>query len=125
MKNSIMLNHETKSIVITKAFSKNASTYGTTEYKELIKIKNDFRDYQIVVKSAPKRKRGINDISLADMEAYIKKHDDERESIMTTFNSMVNEKAGENLKRTSFFTIKKWFFEQYPELKPTNESEAA
>ena len=125
MKNSIMLNHETKSIVITKAFSKNASTYGTTEYKALIKIKNDFRDYQIVVKSAPKRKRGINDISLADMEAYIKKHDDERESIMTTFNSMVNEKVGENLKRTSFFTIKKWFFDQYPELKPTNESEAA
>ena len=125
MKNSIMLNHETKSIVITKAFSKNASTYGTTEYKDLIKIKNDFRDYQIVVKSAPKRKRGINDISLADMEAYIKKHDDERESIMTTFNSMVNEKVGENLKRTSFFTIKKWFFDQYPELKPTNESEAA
>lgn len=125
MKNSIMLNHETKSIVITKAFSKNASTYGTTEYKELIKIKNDFRDYQIVVRSVPKRKRGINDISLTDMETYIQKHDDEEKSIMSTFKSMVNEKAGENLKRTSFFTIKKWFFEQYPELKPTNESEAA
>lgn len=125
MKNSIMLNHETKSIVITKAFSKNASTYGTIEYKELIKIKNDFRDYQIVVRSTPKRKRGINDISLTDMETYIQKHDDEEKSIMSTFKSMVNEKAGENLKRTSFFTIKKWFFEQYPELKPTNESEAA
>lgn len=125
MKNSIMLNHETKSIVITKAFSKNASTYGTTEYKDLIKIKNDFRDYQIVVRSVPKRKRGINDISLTDMETYIQKHDDEEKSIMSTFKSMVNEKAGENLKRTSFFTIKKWFFEQYPELKPTNESEAA
>lgn len=125
MKNSIMLNHETKSIVITKAFSKNASTYGTTEYKELIKIKNDFRDYQIVVRSVPKRKRGINDISLTDMETYIQKHDDEEKSIMSSFKSMVNEKAGENLKRTSFFTIKKWFFEQYPELKPTNESEAA
>ena len=125
MTNSIMLNHETKSIVITKAFSKNASTYGTTEYKELIKIKNDFRDYQIVVRSVPKRKRGINDISLTDMETYIQKHDDEEKSIMSTFKSMVNEKAGENLKRTSFFTIKKWFFEQYPELKPTNESEAA
>jgi hypothetical protein len=120
-----MLNHETKSIVITKAFSKNASTYGTTEYKDLIKIKNDFRDYQIVVRSVPKRKRGINDISLTDMETYIQKHDDEEKSIMSTFKSMVNEKAGENLKRTSFFTIKKWFFEQYPELKPTNESEAA
>ena len=125
MKNSIMLNHETKSIVITKEFAKHASIYNSPEYKELLDIKNDFNDYQIVVRSAPKRKRGINDISLADMEAYIKKHDDEKESIMTAFKSMVNEKAGENLKRTSFFAIKKWFFDQYPKLKPANGSEAA
>ena len=125
MKNSIMLNHENKTIVITKEFSKKASTYGTTEYKELLKIKNDFRDYQIVVRSAPRRTHSINDITLADMRAYIKKHDDEEKSIMAKFESMVNEKTGEKLIRTSFFAIKKWFFEQYPDLKKKDETEAA
>lgn len=126
MKNTaVQLNHENKTIVITKEFSKSASTYGTTEYKELLEIKKDFGDYQIVVRSTPRRKRGINDITLTDMKAYIKKHDKEDNSIMAVFESMVNEKTGENLKRTSFFTIKKWFFEQYPDLKKKDETEAA
>lgn len=123
--NAVQLNHENKTIVITKEFSKSASTYNTPEYNELIEIKKNFNNYQIVVRSAPKRKRGINDITLANMRAYISKHDDENKTIMAEFDSMVNEKSGENLKRTSFFAIKKWFFEQYPDLKKKDESEAA
>jgi hypothetical protein len=36
---------------------------------------------------------------------------------MKKFLEYKNEEAGENLEKTSFFKVKKWFFETYPELK--------
>ena len=118
-KTMVKINHEDRSIIIAKAFAKKASTYGTSEYKMLMEIKNDNKDYKIVVKSAPKKKVGNNDITIEDMRAYIEKHDEDG-SIMKEFDLMANEKKGENLKRTNFFVIKKWFFEQYPDLKSSS-----
>lgn len=117
MRNEIMFNHEDRTIIITtKAFAKKASVYGTNEYKMLMKIKNDNRDYKVIVKSSPKRKSGTDRVTLDDMRAYIEKHDEDG-SIMKEFDMLINEKKGDNLKRTTFFVIKKWFFEQYPDLK--------
>ena len=116
MKNNVRINHADNSIVITKAFSQKASKYGSEEYKLLKTIREDYVGYTIVVNHSTKRSSGINNIKLADMEAYIKKHDKDG-NLLATFNGMVNEERGENLKRTNFFKIKKWFFETYPDLK--------
>lgn len=117
MKNDVKFSHEDRTIIITtKTFAQKASIYGTEEYKMLMKIKNDNRDYKVVVKSSPKRKNGTDRVTLDDMRAYIEKHDEDG-SIMKEFDLMTNEQKGDNLKRTSFFAIKKWFFEQYPDLK--------
>jgi hypothetical protein len=115
-KTMVKINHEDRTIIITKAFAKEASTYGTPKYKQLMEIKNDNKDYKVVVKNTVKRKSENDHITLTDMRAYIEKHDSDK-SIIEEFERMVNEKKGDNLKRTSFFAIKKWFFEQYPDLK--------
>jgi hypothetical protein len=44
---------------------------------------------------------------------------------MAQFKAMVDEEVGENLNRTSFFAIKKWFFEQYSDLKPDTQNAKA
>ena len=117
MANAIRLNHDDHTIIITKDFAKKSGIPGSNEYKDLMKIKRENRDYNVVVRTTTKRKDGTSKITTAKMRAYISKHDDDKGSIMAQFNEMVNEKVGENFNRTSFFAIKKWFFEQYSDLK--------
>lgn len=122
MANAIRLNHDDHTIIITKDFAKKSSIPGSNEYKALMQIKRDNRDYGVVVRTTPRRKDGTSKITTAKMRAYISKHDDAKGTIMAQFDAMVNEKSGENLERTRFFTIKKWFFEQYPDLTPNNNA---
>ena len=122
MANAIRLNHDDHTIIITKDFAKKSGIPGSNEYKELMNIKRENRDYNVVVKVTTRRKDGTSKITKAKMRAYISKHDDDKGTIMAQFNAMVNEKVGENLDRTSFFAIKKWFFEQYSDLKPHTEN---
>lgn len=117
MKNTVKIENGTKTIVITKAFEKKARIYGTSEYKMLVDIKKENPGYEVVVRATSDRKTGMNKITLDDMRAYIQKHEDQGCERMKQFDAMVNEEKGENLKRTSFFAIKNWFFEQYPNLK--------
>lgn len=116
--NAIRLNHDDHTIIITKDFAKKSGNPTTNEYKDLMRIKNQNRDYTVVVKTTTKRNDGTSKITKAKMKAYISKHDDENGTIMAQFEAMVKEEVGENLNRTSFFAIKKWFFEQYSDLKP-------
>ena len=115
MKN-IRIAYEERTIVITKKFAKEASKYGSDEYKILKKIREDNPGYKVVVRETSKTTSSINRVTLAAMENYISKHDETGE-IMKKFLAYKNEEAGENLKKTSFFKIKKWFFETYHELK--------
>lgn len=113
--NALTLRHENKSIVITKDFAKKSSNPNNAEYQKLADVKRVYADYTVIVRAVSKKNSKTNKITRANMKAYISKHDDDG-SIMAKFEAMVNEKAGENLQRTSFFAIKKWFFEQYPDL---------
>ena len=113
---NVRISHENNTIVITKAFAKKASVYGSDAYEELRKIKLDNPDYKVEVRAVSKTTSSTNKITLATMENYIAKHDATGE-VMKQFNALRNEELGENLQKTTFFQIKKWFFEIYPELK--------
>ena len=123
--NAIRLNHDDHTIIITNDFAKKSGNPTTNEYKDLMRIKNQNRDYTVVVKTTTKRNDGTSKITKAKMKAYISKHDDENGTIMAQFKAMVDEEVGENLNRTSFFAIKKWFFEQYSDLKPDTQNAKA
>ena len=116
MKN-IIANFERQTLTITKAFSKKASVYGTPAYKELAEAKRDNPNFKIIVKANTKSVSSANKVTLSMMENYIAKHDETGE-IMAKFNSLRHEEVGENLQRTTFFQIKKWFFDTYPDLRP-------
>lgn len=113
--NALTLRHENKSIVITKDFAKKSGNPKNAEYQELANVKQVYTDYTVIVRAVSKKNSKASKITLANMKAYISKHDNDG-SIMMKFEAMVNEEVGENLQRTSFFAIKKWFFEQYPDL---------
>lgn len=117
---NVRIDFQRETIIITKAFAKSAGIYGTDEYKSLKEMKSDFPEFKIEVRTAPKKTSSTNKITLVTMENYIKKHDTDG-TIMAKFEELKNEESGDNLRKTSFFEIKKWFFETYPELKSSND----
>jgi len=116
--NAVRINHNERTIVITKKYAKLASVYDNTEYRQLEEIKKVYPNYQVIVREVSKKSSVSSRLTLRTMENYIKMHDDDGK-IMEEFKKMRDEKAGENLEKTSFFEIKKWFFATYPELKKT------
>ncbi len=116
-KYTVKIDHARKEIVIAKKLVKKSSVYGSDEYKYVMKLMNEHAGYSIVTRDFAPRKTGADRTTLNDMRAYIQKHDDAEGTLIAEFEAMVNEKKGDNFKRTSFFVIKKWFFAQYPDLK--------
>lgn len=112
----ITLNHENQTIVITKAFAKLCSIPSNNEYDELKTIRIDNPGYTVVVRQTSKKSSSTNKITHKTIENYILRHDPTGE-IMKAYLQYKNEAVGENLHKTTFFQIKKWFFKTYPELK--------
>lgn len=114
---TVKIDHVRKEIVVSKELAKKASVYGKEEYKYVMKLMNEHAGYSIATRDSAPRKTGADKTTLKDMRAYIQKHDDAEGTLIAEFDAMVNEEKGDNFKRTHFFAIKKWFFEQYPDLK--------
>ena len=97
-----------KRIEITKAFSDKASHFGSQEYHALRVVMNDLPEFQIVVKSAPKRQshNPHYGMTYSYMEAFIAAADPSG-SAMEDF---------EMLRRMcNFFEVRKWFIIRFPE----------
>ena len=113
---NVTLNHADNTIVITKAFAKASANPKSNEYKDLKTLRSENPDYTVVVRQVTKKATQNNRITHKTMENYISKHDATGE-IMKKYLALKNEEVGENLQKTTFFQIKKWFFETYPTLK--------
>ena len=114
--NAVRISHEERTIVITKKYAKLASAYDSNAYRELKEIKKVYPNYQVIVREVAKKSTVSSRLTLRTIENYIKMHDADGK-IMEEFKSKRDEKTGENLEKTTFFEIKKWFFATYPELK--------
>lgn len=113
---NITLNRNNRTIIISKAFEKKASKYGTPEYNELVEVQRDNAGFKVVVKAPAKTSSKTSRITLSDIKRYISFHDDENNSKMEELERMCNAKAHGEINNKSFFEIKKWFFEKFPEV---------
>lgn len=110
------INFANNTIEISKAFASKAKIYGSDEYNLLVKVRKENADFAVVVVSVAKKPTKNSRITLADMKRYISFHDDEQKSKMSEFEAMRNAKENGELQAKSFFEIKKWFFEAFPEV---------
>lgn len=106
-----------KTIVVSKEFYKQASFYGSDEYKMLVEIQATHPSFKIVVKSV-KKNDPFKRLTLEFMKAYIVEHDTDG-SIQETFNVLSGKQEGEDgkLGMVSFFALKEWFLNTYPEIQ--------
>lgn len=102
---NIIINYKKSTIEISKSFEKKARTYGSSEYQELCKVRNEFPDYRLVVK-ANKSSNAFKGMNYDFMTEYMSKHDNAEERLAEF------KKLCEN--NLSYGEIKQWFIEKYP-----------
>ena len=122
MTNSVMVISKTRTIVITKAFEKAASVFGSDEYKVLQAAKNDNPGYRVITKckkASDKKSDHNKGLSYKYMEKYILTHDDESKSVMKEYmslRSLTPEAQERGLDSADYSDIKNWFLDKFPEI---------
>ena len=115
--NSLHLNHKAQTIEMTKAFYKEASTFGSKAYKTLNEARRDFPTYDLVIlrQKAKDSHKGLN---LDYMKKYIDDHD-ETGKIKEIFEECTTTKKDKLalVDGISFLDLRDWFFVQFPETK--------
>lgn len=120
-----IVNRTNRTITITKAYNTKASIYGTIEYDTLTKIQSQNPGFRVVVQAPTRKSIPLGKITYAQMEKYIKSHDDDDKSIWNEYLKLrgktdkdedENENEDEIRVKVSatFFEVKKWFSNQYP-----------
>ena len=111
------INYEAKSIIITKEEAKKANKINTVVFNELMKYRNAFPQFEIVVKATQKSKRRTNENKGLDykfMESYILAHDIDG-TIMAKFVEVKNEAIALSMVKetTPFIIVRDWFLAQF------------
>ena len=114
---NISINFNESEIIISKAFHKRASIYGTDEYKVLRKARKENPKFEIVINE--NQKKSYNGLTFKRMEAYIQTQPNS-EANLKEFRA-VQEIA--EAKGAKYPLTKKWFFKTFPEYKLNDVSE--
>ena len=112
------INFAVRSIELTAAEMKKAQKYGSDMYKELCTARRDNPGFKVVEVKAKKSKNDFSDLTMKDIKVYVEKHgtDEQKEHFAFISKRRITE-DGEYVEAQSFFEIKKWFLNEFPELK--------
>ena len=112
------INYEKKAIELTTAEMKEAKKFGSDMYKDLREARNDNPGFRVVEVKAKKSKNDFSDLNMKTIKAYVEKRgsDEQKANFKFISQKTINE-DGEYVEAQSFFEIKKWFLEEFSELK--------
>ena len=117
------INYEAKTIELTKAENKAASTFGSEMYKVLREARQDNPSFTVVVSKRTHNGK-YKGLDYDYMERYIAAHDDEEGSKMKAFNTLRG-KANDDLEKVvggaSYGEIKEWFLATFKEIAEYNQ----
>ena len=110
MKN-IKIDFDRNEAIVTKAFQKKATTYGTPEFRQWREIRNEFPNIQMVVKS--NRTSDIYNTTYEKMEKYINTFDNAE----TILEEMAKVKERSKIQRNPHRYVLAWFEQMFPNYK--------
>lgn len=103
----MIINEKTKTIELTADEMKKArNPKNEDEYNDLQKVRHDYPGFRVIQKTRRKSKSALVKLDLATIESYVNARGNDQQK-----------RDLSNLLNVSFFVIKKWFFEQFPEVK--------
>ena len=114
----MFINEKRVSIELTTAEMKEARKFGTKEYRDLQEARRDYPNFAVVEKKS-KNKSDFANLNLKTIKDYVAKHgnDEQKESLDFMTKKRVDAESGEYSEPVSFFEIKNWFLNEFPELK--------
>lgn len=115
--NEIKVVFESKTILVTKAFMKDAQVYDSKAYRKLMKIQDKHPDFEVETVSARKKPTGrkvhFRGLTYKYMEEYIKAHDQAEERMKAFEETKLRAKPTSN----PYKQVQDWFLKIYPEMK--------
>ncbi|MCI9449696.1 MAG: hypothetical protein HFE30_05525 [Clostridiales bacterium] len=115
MTNNITINFTKKTIELSATYGKKAQKYGSPEYKELQEILEKHSDYTVTIRQCQhkhvKNNLSVKGLTYDFMERYITKYDNEN----------ITDYENKRATLSSYYDIKIWFIEKYPEAIGNNE----
>lgn len=115
------VNHNEKTIVLTKAYAKKANTPGTKEFRELSKLHKAYPDYDIVMRTATitADKDTHGGLTIERIEKIISVQPN-AEALMNEYRSFVafwgkeveDKKTGKKVMRAPYGKVKSWYLKK-------------
>ena len=130
-----IINHDNKTITLTKAYAKQSSIPGTKEFRELTRLHKNFPDYDIVMRTATitAPKETHDGLTIEMMEKIIARQPNSEE-LMREYNEFVafwgkevNDKKnpGKKIVRAPYGKVKSWFLKKLPNYQDIDFSNSA
>lgn len=115
---NIHVNFQKHTIELTsKKFANASARFGTDEYNALQAVRRDYPTFKVVTAIRKSAAASFKGLTYEYMEKYIRSHDDEEKTIMSTYLMLRGEDAdGDELSAdsVSYQAVKDWFLEKYP-----------
>ena len=112
MKLPYQLNHEDKTIALTRKFAKESSVPGSKQYELLMKLKTDFPTYDITNRTLDmkKKKQKYSGLTYETMFDHIRKTHGEEALNNLIFQMDLNHNEG-----GAYGRVKSWFLAEHPD----------
>lgn len=116
MKNTLMLNHVERTIVMDKTFAKFAADTRSAEYAHLQQVRQDYPLYTVVQRHIRKntKQEHYHGLTYAYMEDYIATHGSKEDRRIYDEMKLISQCHSKGFR---YPTIKAWFLERFPEVK--------
>lgn len=134
-KNGYAIDHANKTITLTKAYNKRASTPGTKEFRELAMFHKNYSDYTITLRTAvvSDQKETHPGLSVDMIEKIIARQPNsvelqrEYNELTAFYGREVNDKnnPGKKVIRAPYGRVKSWFLKRVPDYQNMDFSQSA
>lgn len=116
------INMSKKTIELTKAEMKSASVFGTDEYNNLQIVRRDYPNFKVVEIKTKKNTSDFANLKMDEIKGFVEAHGtDEQKANFALISKRTVGEDGEYCEPQSFFQIKAWFLNEFPEIKETRK----
>lgn len=112
------INFNKKTIELTTSEMTEASKYGSDMYLDLMNARRDNPGFRVVEIKAKRTKSSFSNLDMKTIAAYVAKHgDDTQKQSFELLSKRTIDEDGEYHEAQSFFQIKGWFLNEFPEIR--------
>ena len=116
MKNTLRLNHTTRTIIMDKTFAKFAENTMSAEYAHLQSVRRDYPTYTVERRHIKKnaKQEHYHGLTYTYMEYYIASHGSKEDRRTYDEMKLISQCHSKGFR---YPVIKSWFLERFPEIK--------